>query len=212
MQISTLRRRRGLKPVWIVGVALGVACPFAFLACSTRLGDDQRLGVAQQALLSNVGDTCDAAADASGTCVANAHCWILDNPDATITQQRCHCDPGYTACGDNCVEISVSSANCGHCGYSCDGGSCVNGKCGGSLPDASWTAHLGSIDEVSAYDASTSSSTRRLDLRPSCRSTRRWATTSGRPASACRAGCSIRCGPPPPRPRMTREFPAKAAS
>ena len=113
--------------------------------------------MAQQAI-SNVGDTCTAAADAAGVCVSNAHCWILDNPDGAVSTQLCHCDPAYTACGNNCVLLGTSSTDCGFCGNSCGGGSCVNGACGGSLPDASWTPHLGSIDEVSAYDASSHAS------------------------------------------------------
>ena len=74
----------------------------------------------------------------------------LDNPDASILQQRCHCDPGYTACGSVCVATKTDSSNCGYCGKSCGGGSCVNGLCGGSLPDAGWSVHAGTVDEASA--------------------------------------------------------------
>jgi hypothetical protein len=43
------------------------------------------------------------------------------------------CAPGYTQCGDHCVNLDADSENCGVCGVSCPSGvACSLGECGGS--------------------------------------------------------------------------------
>jgi hypothetical protein len=43
------------------------------------------------------------------------------------------CAPGYTQCGDHCVNLDADSENCGTCGGSCPSGvTCSLGECGGS--------------------------------------------------------------------------------
>ncbi len=143
------QRWRLRRAAIVGGIGAAIVAPAAFLSCSNAGHGPEQIGVAQQAITS-VGGTCDAGADAGGVCTTNGHCWILDNPDGSILQQRCHCDPGYTACDGGCVAIKNDSLNCGYCGKSCGGGTCVNGLCGGSLPDASWTVHAGSVDNASA--------------------------------------------------------------
>lgn len=43
------------------------------------------------------------------------------------------CAPGYTQCGDHCVDLDADPDNCGSCGTSCPSGvTCSVGECGGS--------------------------------------------------------------------------------
>lgn len=48
----------------------------------------------------------------------------------------CGCPGGQTPCNGACVDLATDPANCGRCGLSCLGGSCVRGvcDCGGGCP------------------------------------------------------------------------------
>src|SRR5271165_5883357 len=39
------------------------------------------------------------------------------------------CTGGKTACGTSCVDTTSDPANCGKCGFSCDGGTCCASVC-----------------------------------------------------------------------------------
>ncbi len=39
------------------------------------------------------------------------------------------CDPGQSACGEACVDLTTDPASCGACGHDCGGGTCAARKC-----------------------------------------------------------------------------------
>ena len=41
----------------------------------------------------------------------------------------CVCPAPNTVCGTTCTNVQTDANNCGTCGNSCNGGSCVGGKC-----------------------------------------------------------------------------------
>ena len=127
--------------------------PAVAASCSARSSaPPEDVGAARAAL--NIGDSCTTDAGCTAT-ATNSACWIVDNPSGGTVVKQCHCLPGYTACGNDCVEIANDSNNCGYCGHACVPGTCVQGTCGGAIPDAGWSAYLGSVDDLSADDGGT---------------------------------------------------------
>jgi hypothetical protein len=48
------------------------------------------------------------------------------------------CQPSFTLCGDECVNLAADFRHCGACELSCGELSCHRGRCGGTRPDASF--------------------------------------------------------------------------
>src|SRR4051794_39555830 len=70
-------------------------------------------------------------AECAGACVdtttalncggCNVRCPSGPHAFAVCTNQQCttQCEPGFTRCGDACVDVAIDSANCGGCGVHC---------------------------------------------------------------------------------------------
>lgn len=70
------------------------------------------------------GDTVEACGDVCTKCAAPT--------GGTVACTKRQCAPScgtQSLCGDACVDLQTSAANCGTCGHSCGAGSCVAGAC-----------------------------------------------------------------------------------
>lgn len=105
------------------GTCVGGVCTFA---CLAGFGDCDRDGIngCESLLVSDsancgaCGVACVGQICASGSCIS--------------------CGLGFTACGQQCVDLTTNSANCGGCGAMCAGGQhCCSSTCSNPTIDAS---------------------------------------------------------------------------
>jgi hypothetical protein len=78
---------------------------------------------------------------------------VADSGDAACPTSQMSCDAG-------CALLATDANNCGSCGHSCGGGTCVNGQCsaisvvsGGNLSPSNCDAGMTSITGLAADDA-----------------------------------------------------------
>lgn len=87
-------------------------------------GTTSSSGASSSGTPSCAGDTVDACGDACTKCTAPT------GGTVACTNKKCVPSCGtQSICGDACVDLQTSAANCGKCGHSCGAGSCVAGAC-----------------------------------------------------------------------------------
>ncbi len=94
----------------------------------------------------------DAAVEASDRDAAGTDA-PADAPVDVALDAPLVCDGGKTvmACGDQCVDIATSSANCGGCGHDCGGGACDLGVCDPVVLRDSLASPVFDIDATNFY-------------------------------------------------------------
>jgi hypothetical protein len=77
------------------------------------------------------GKDTDAAANCTeAPCPPNSHCFDPPSGGDPVCRPDCPDNPGYTKCGDTCVNLQTDNSNCGTCGHVCVGpSSCSAGHC-----------------------------------------------------------------------------------
>jgi hypothetical protein len=138
--LQTRSRRRAAPRSAACAVALSLGC-VGYGPDSGEPEGDSRLAEARSAVGGpEIGTPCTSAQD----CHGHAGCF-----DGT-----CLCNPGFAACGTECVDLSTNAANCGACKHACAvGATCVEGVCSGGNPLLPLTTVIGPF-YVSALSSS----------------------------------------------------------